>query len=379
MKILNISTDRKIFEDGSAVRARMVEYAALFDELHIVIFSTRGQSKNEKLRIADNCWVYPTNSLSRWSYIFDAARIGKKIIENPGNNFAVSAQDPFECGLAAYMISMSRKIPLHLQIHVDFLSPYFRRLSFLNGIRVFIASFLIPKANSIRVVSQRIKDSLQTKNYKLKTSPIVLPIFTDLKKITESNPSFDLKKKYPQWDFIVLVAARFTPEKNIGFALNVLKDLLKTHPKIGLVIVGEGPLERSLKLKVESLKIQNNVIFENWQTDLISYYKTADLFLCTSLYEGFGLTLLEAAVSGCPTVSSDVGIAPELLKFKEKSFVCPVGDLRCFVDKSLEFVEDKQLREFFRKELVPAEIAKFNLSKAEYLEKYRASLVIQGV
>ena len=36
-----ISTDRKIFEEGSAVRARMIEYGKLFDELHIVVFTKR--------------------------------------------------------------------------------------------------------------------------------------------------------------------------------------------------------------------------------------------------------------------------------------------------------------------------------------------------
>ena len=45
---------------------------------------------------------------------------------------------------------------------------------------------------------------------------------------------------------------------------------------------------------------------------LISYYKTADLFLNTSLFEGYGMTLVEARAAGCKVVSTDVGVAREV-------------------------------------------------------------------
>ena len=58
----------------------------------------------------------------------------------------------------------------------------------------------------------------------------------------------------------------------------------------------------------------NNVIFEKWidRETLFSYYKTVDLFLVTSLYEGYGMTLVEAQAAGCPIISTDVGVAREV-------------------------------------------------------------------
>ncbi|MBI2476417.1 MAG: glycosyltransferase [Candidatus Taylorbacteria bacterium] len=376
MKVLSIGSDRKLFEEGSAVRARLVEYASLFDELHLIVFSRRTQLTTDNLQLTTNCWVYPTNSWSRWFYIFDAIRIGIRIVRSQKskvNGWVVSAQDPFETGLVVYRLARRFRLPLHIQIHTDFLSPYFAPLSMLNRLRVFIASRVLPRANAIRVVSERIKNSLSKVNGQM-SNVSVLPIWSDLTKFQETPPSFDLKQKYPQWSFIILAAARLSPEKNVGFALRILSELLKKYPKVGLVIVGDGPLGESLKFKVKSLKLEEHIAFEGWQDNLASYYKTANLFLQTSLYEGYGLSLLEALASGCPAVSSDVGIAPELLIHKGHSFVCPVNNLQCFVSTISRLIEDNQLRTFFSLEIAPAAVLEFSQSKKAYLEKYLASI-----
>lgn len=390
MKVLSIGSDRKLFEEGSAVRARVVEYAPLFEELHVIVFNTGELTKTQ---IAPNAWAYPTNSWSRWFYVWGAIRLGKKLIHDsrfppPRGRFGraskiqeqkdwvVTAQDPFECGLAAYKLSKRFKLPLHIQIHTDFLSPYFAALSLLNRIRVRIARKVLPHANAIRVVSQRIKDTLiQDSRFKIQDFKItVLPIFTDIKIIQDAKPTFDLKQKYPEWSFIVLVTGRFSTEKNFVFAIEVLKRLVAKYPKTGLVMVGEGPLRWELERAVWRAGLYEHVAFEPWQSDLVSYYKTANLFLQTSLYEGFGLALLEAVASGCLAVSSDVGVAPELLNHKGHSFVCPVNDIECFTRTISGLVEDNQLRTFFSLDVAPSVVVAFTHTKEEYLLAYRQSL-----
>ncbi|MBI1755217.1 hypothetical protein HYR65_02955, partial [Candidatus Azambacteria bacterium] len=133
MNVLMISTDRNIFKEGSEARARMARYGALADELYIIVL-TRRRAGCAQTQIASNVRVYPTDSRSRWRYVFDAARIGKKLVAPT----LVTAQDPFECGLAGWRVARHFKAPLQLQIHTDFLSPYCLRESFLNKIRVRI-------------------------------------------------------------------------------------------------------------------------------------------------------------------------------------------------------------------------------------------------
>jgi len=108
------------------------------------------------------------------------------------------------------------------------------------------------------------------------------------------------------------MASRLTKEKNIGLAIKAMKEVVKVNPGVGLVIVGSGPEEDKLKQKTRESEIEKKVIFEPWTNDLPSYYKTCDLFLLTSWYEGYGMTLVEAKATGCKIISTDVGVAREI-------------------------------------------------------------------
>ncbi len=295
MKILSVGSDRNLFKPGSAVRERVSGYAEATDGYLVLVPGPGNFSPTQissKLRVV---------SLGRVAALF----------WNPREHFdLVTAQDPFENGLNAWFLAKRLKAQLELQIHTDLFSPYFTKFSFLNKIRVILARFLLPRANQIRVVSERIKTSLIEK---LKTDPnkiTVRPIFVDTEKIKNAPIKTDLHKKYPQFDKIILMASRLTKEKNIDLAIEAMPAVLEKLPHIGLIIVGSGPEEKRLKAKSQRLKA--NIIFEPWSEDLPSYYKTTDLFLSTSWYEGYGMTLVEAQAAGCPVVSTDVGVAKEI-------------------------------------------------------------------
>ena len=294
-----LSTDRKIFESGTTVKYRMLDYASQVDELFIVILGAARVLKVEgKLR-----YVGMTRVRALFWRPVRPAGVPKEKFD------LVTAQDPFETGFIAWRLARRIGAKLELQIHTDIGSPYFWRESFRNKIRVLLTRFSLPRADNVRVVSQRIADYLQATSYKLKAVPVIRPIAVDTEKIKTAPIKTDLHKKYPQFDKIILMASRLTREKNIGLAIEAMREIVKVRPKTGLVIVGRGPEEK--KLKAKSYKLQTNVIFEPWTDDLSSYYKTADLFLLTSLYEGYGMTLVEAEAAGCPIISTDVGVARE--------------------------------------------------------------------
>lgn len=372
MIILSIGTDRRIFEPGSAPRARMIEYGKLFKELHIVIFACKDLGLKSE-QISENVWIYPTGSASRFLYPLDAAHLVGDHMKHIDFK-VVTAQDPFETGIAGWLISSKLGIPLHLQIHTDFMSKYFRRGSILNRIRVRIAKFVLPKAVSIRAVSDRIRDSLARINTKLASKTTVLPIYSDVDRFKFAPVTVDLHKKYPEFRFIILMASRLTHEKNISLAMQILERIIRKHHDVGLVIVGEGPDKKYLQELSLRHNLAHNTAFEPWQSDLATYYRSADVFLTTSLYEGYGLTLAEAAASGCPIISSDVGIASRLVEEGKNGFICNLSDTSKFYDKLVALIEDENLLESVKENARRAANGKVSESKDGYLEKYKNML-----
>lgn len=309
MKLLSISTDRKIFDPTSSVAQRQIEYARSTEETHIIIFS--GREYNET-SLAPNLFVYPTRSKSRLMYAFDAIKLGKFIIQGRGIT-NITCQDSSLTAMAGTSLKKRFGLPLEIQVHTDIGSPYFP-YNISNRIRKAMSLSYLPKADTIRVVSERIKNYLVLK-LKIPAERVsVKPIAVDVAAVKNTPITIDLHKKYPQFSKIVLMASRITSEKNIGLAIEAWPQVLATHPTAGLLIVGEGTLKETLKAKVRDMGLSDSILFEPWadKATLYSYYKTADIFLNTSLFEGYGMTLVEAQAAGTKVVSTDVGVAREV-------------------------------------------------------------------
>lgn len=360
-----ISTDRKILEEGSAVRARMIDYGTICDELRIILASVSGSKR--VLKISDKVFVHPTASIWKW-----LSRVSLFLPDKLIPADMVTAQDPFETGFMAWYISRMTGAKLELQVHTDFINPYYWRESLANKIRVVLARFLLPRADGIRVVSERIKNSLNAIGYKLKTAPVVLPIFVDIEKIHRTESETDLHKKYSQFDPIIIMVSRLTQEKNIGLALEAMHVVVKKFPKAGLVIVGSGPEEENLKLKTKNLKLDKKVIFAGWVDNTAPYYKVADAYLLTSNYEGFGLSLVEAALAGCPIVTTEVGLVGGLIKPEISALVSPPGDLGGLSKNLARLLFSPELR---NKLSVAAQTVSGQLagSKEEYLGRIKST------
>ena len=312
-KLLMISTDRNLFVENSDVRMRQIEYANNYDEVHIIVFAPVGKF-SQKINISQNCIVYSTNSLIRAFYPSDAKRIGKKIIQKVKID-EITCQDASFAAIAGLSLGKSFSIPVELQLHGDISSPFFRK-GIIGKWRYNLICKHLPQANKIRVVSQRIKDYIQ-KNFPIdfnRTEIVIRPIEVKIDEVNNAPVVVNLKDKYKQFDRVVLMASRLEKEKNIKLAIEAWIEVHKVFPKAGLVIVGKGSQEPLLKQIVVESGLAKSIIFEDWADKnlIYSYMKSADLFLNTSLFEGYGMTLKEASVAKCNIISTDVGIAREV-------------------------------------------------------------------
>jgi len=369
MKLLFVGIDRQLFEEGTEAYTRMQAYGRIFDEVHSVVMTKRSMGF-ETTKLADNVMVHATNSISKFQYVRDAIRLGSSI---PGIDM-VSSQDPFECAFAAISIAGKLGTRLQIQMHINPFSPYFQRETLLNRLRPAMARHTLPHADCIRPVSERIKTSVLDQKLTLKCEPQVLPVYVDVSRYETEEPTESVRENYPQFETTVLMAGRIHPQKDIPCALRAFKKVVSQEPKTGLVIVGEGPLEDAMKKRVVDMGLSDNVVFEGWKTDMLSYMKTCDIFLMTSTHEGYQRALGEAAAAGVPVVTTDTGPVGSVYIDRDSVLACDVGDDACIARGLLELVRDRDMRTKLVERAREVGRTSIAPSYDVYLELYKQSL-----
>ncbi|MDB5237320.1 MAG: Phosphatidylinositol glycan, class [Parcubacteria group bacterium] len=348
MNILFISNDPKIFEEGSAVRLRMRMYA---DEvaksggvLHIISRAKR------YAELTDGPLVLHGVSGNKLLTLRAMRSIARALLRTE-DIAVVSAQDPFEHGWVAASAARGTNAKLHLQLHTDAFSPWFVRrgmarsayvrVPFLNRIRRRIADRIIPHADGMRVVSQRIKDSLITRYGEKLAIASVIPIYVN----AELPPKVPLPE--PAFPFTLISVSRLEPEKRIDDILYALAWIKDAYPAVGLMIVGEGSERAHLERLAAKLGIADRVRFLGWRSDALGLMQSAQAYIQASAYEGYGITLIEAALARVPIITSDVGIVGEVLKGHYAVLAAPPGDANQIMHNIRRAIDDPQIRTEF--------------------------------
>ena len=319
-RIIAIGTDASIFSKGSALAKRMEHYGLSVDGIDVLV---PGASGNGPIKLGNNVTAYPLSG-NKFIAALKCIRLGVSLAEK--DRTIVSVQDPFEVGLIGLVISRLRSVPLHVQIHIDFFSPYFRNESWRQRFQAVIAPFVLRRAASVKAVSEKIatylRDSLEIDAKKI----TIAPIYVDASEIRSRPSTVDLHAKYPQFDWIVLVACRYVNQKNISLAIEAFRMFSRAHPKAGLVVAGSGPEEENLRSLVAGLGLNDSMIVGSWTGEFASCMRTSDVFLMSSNYEGWGMTIIEAAALGKPIIMTNVGCAGEFLINEKNGLVVPVRD-----------------------------------------------------
>lgn len=125
---------------------------------------------------------------------------------------------------------------------------------------------------------------------------------------------------------VIVTLGRLSPVKDHRTLLEAFSQLDRTQG-YRLVIFGEGPLKESLIAYAAALGISGSTLFPGYVNDLAACYACADVFVLSSLKEGFGNVLIEAMAAGVPVVSTDAPYGPrEILANGRFGRLVPVGD-----------------------------------------------------
>jgi glycosyltransferase involved in cell wall biosynthesis len=140
------------------------------------------------------------------------------------------------------------------------------------------------------------------------------------------------------------IVANFRPQKGHRDLFRATAEVRKVLPDVRLVVVGQGPLEKSLRDHVQALGLEDTVLFTGQRDDAPRLVSAFDLFVLPSLFEGLAIALVEALALGKPAVVTQVGGLVEVVEHGKHGLVVPPGDYRALAGAIVRLLQDPELR-----------------------------------
>lgn len=145
-------------------------------------------------------------------------------------------------------------------------------------------------------------------------------------------------------DKLLLMVARFTPQKGHAVLLSAVPAVLAHEPHAKFVLVGRGPEQNAIEKRICEAGLERTVEVLGPRDDVPDLLASADLFLLPSHFEGLPLALLEAMAAGVPVVATTIGGTVEAIGGAHP-FLVPADDPQALSGAILEALRDAAKRE----------------------------------
>lgn len=244
-----------------------------------------------------------------------------------------------------------------------------------------VYSLMVKKADKIIAVSESTKRDL-TDLFKVPEDRIKV-IYSGLDKRFFETPAIDSEKVLAKFGInkkYILFLGTLEPVKNVTRLLEAFAQFKENYKKQNkkfdyqLVLAGKrGWLSQAYPSIAKDLGIGKDIVFTGYiiGDELVPLFKNSQFFVMPSLYEGFGMTVLEAFATGTPAIISRVSSLPEIAG-DAAHYVNPI-DNQEIADAMLKFATDENLRNDYRIKGLE-QVKKFDWEKTarETLEVYKS-------
>ena len=371
MRVLSLSLDPQVLSQTSAVTLRTARYGDALTSFTVIVPS----AQRDVVYVNKNTTVYGSGGANKLAQFFRMVRIARKILSATSHD-VVTSQDAYFLGFLAWALSSLYGCGLEIQAHGIEKNTILRRM---------LARFVLRHANSIRVVSARLAQVLTSEYGITAKSVTVVPVHVDVTTLgvhqnytgSESSncelPLQQFSELYKGY-FNMFSAGRLVAVKNVSMQLQAIHALSKKFPDIRLHILGDGPLRASLEQEAEHRGIASQVIFHGHKTgaELGVFFKACDCFVHTADAEGYGMVIVEAAHTGLPIVTTNVGCAGEVITNEQSGIIIPPRDTAALIQALTRIISDTHFRERIA---AGAQLASLSIpSFDDVLQKYIESL-----
>lgn len=143
--------------------------------------------------------------------------------------------------------------------------------------------------------------------------------------------------------FTIGSAGRFFPVKDYPFLVEVAAEVIRHEKDVRFELAGEGPEFHLVAERIRRYGLQNVFLLRGFMENMTDFYKGLDLYINTSLHEGFPMSILEAMAHGLPVVAPISGGIREAVTDGVHGFLIEGRDPKRFADKCLAIFRDRNL------------------------------------
>lgn len=168
---------------------------------------------------------------------------------------------------------------------------------------------------------------------------LVIPNCIDIPSLDHQEEQNDLP--------LILSVGRFVKQKDYMTALNVIKELVNRRLQFNYVIVGHGQLEDEIRERIHVLKLDHIVSVVINPPRIVEYYKKADVYFQTSLFEGLSNTVMEAMSYALPCVVTNAGDNSHMIEEGKGGYVTEAKEYRKMVESLSSLIANAEKRKDF--------------------------------
>lgn len=375
MKALIITQDLSFFEEDSISRRWLLKLSKTLDAVHVAVFNTR-KEKQDVIKLADNVWVYPTNSWHAvffpWSmkHLITSQVVWKRelIVD------FIIATDLDLSGGVAQKISAKYDVPFYLDMHGDQYEIFDIKLS--DFVLVRKVNSVIESSVGIRVTFEQEKAALLKINPKFEKKITVMSEYLDLGEIDNSPIKNSVHSKYPSLGFTVLAILDNSIKhgEDLKDFLIAISNSMQMSPKVGMICLGAGKHKTYYQSLARSILL-GQVFFEEGYENMNDYMRTANVVLLPKIYNSKNL-VIKSIASGCPVISTDYTEVKDLIVDGETGYVCDDKTENCISRSIMQVMRKNNMRDAIKISGRFNLFQQFSETEEQYMERYIHNIVL---